>query len=134
MSQRKSFAEETRSPLEQPLIREDTAPENAKGEGEGRVMEESVLGSLPQPAPYSLRSSAFQETIEEKACSDPSLQEPKDHSFMFKSVGEGPHSGYVLYVRVEVCHLRGDSTAHGCVVWYAVCVLKRQAVLIRGTL
>ncbi len=98
-SQRRSFAEESRSPLEQPLIREDKVPENEKGEGEGRVMEESVLGSLRQPAPYSLRSGAFQETIEEKACSDPSLQEPKEHSFMFKSVGEGPYSVCVLYVR-----------------------------------
>ena len=98
--QRGSFAEQRQSALEQPLIREDQGTEDAKGEGEPRVMEESGLGSLRHPVPYFLQGSAFQEeTIEEKACSDPNLQEPKEHSFVFKSVGEGTAHSCVSYIK-----------------------------------
>lgn len=89
--QRGSFAEKRTSALEQPLIREDQGTEDAKGEGEPRVMEKSGLGTLRHPVPYFPKGSGFEEeTIEEKTCSDPNLQEPKEHSFMFNSVGEGP--------------------------------------------
>lgn len=88
----RSFAEEPTPDLKQPLVRESEGTENAKVVGQPLVMEESVVGSLRRPAPHFVKDSAFQEeTIEEKACSDPNLHDPKDHSFMFTSVGEGPN-------------------------------------------
>ena len=84
---------EPTSGLKQPLVHEDKGADDAKDVGEPLVMEESVVESLRRPAPHLPRVRAFQEeTIEEKACSDPNLQDPKDHSFVFTSVGEGPDS------------------------------------------
>ena len=93
---RERFTDEHRSSLQQPLIGED---EDENGAREPRVMEESGLGSLRHPVTPFVRGSTFEEeeAVEKKACSDPNLQDHKEHSFAFKSEGKRPTRSCVPY-------------------------------------
>lgn len=117
-SQRRGrFTDEHKSSLEQPLIGED---EDAKGKGEPRVMEESGLGSLRHPVTSIVRGSTFEEeeAVEKKARSDPNLQEAKEHSFAFKSVGKVPAYGCDPCRKdtLSVCYSSLPCTGHAYVM------------------